>query len=147
LAELMGASMVATVGDRVSRTGSTIVVPVPTTPGRLKERGYNQAHLLAERLASLLQLPLRPVLSRALAPRSQTTLTPTQRRENVRGAFGPCAQGFGDLDGAHVLLVDDVLTTGATAAEAAVTLSRAGAATITIVAFARALPSRSRKAA
>ena len=153
LANLMGSAMAAALqGPDSTRPAAapdrpTIVVPVPTTPRRLKERGYNQAHLLAERLASLLGLPLRPVLARALAPRSQTSLTPMQRRENVRGAFGPAAMGLGGVRGAEVLLVDDVLTTGATAAEAAVTLVRAGAATVTLVAFARALPSRPRKAA
>lgn len=147
LSDLMGAAMAAVVEGCVPSGARAIVVPVPTTPRRLKERGYNQARLLAERVASLLDLPLQPVLARAAASRSQTSLTPSERRENVRGAFGPTATGFRGVKGSHVLLVDDVLTTGATAAEAARTLDRAGAATVTIVAFARALPSRARKAA
>lgn len=149
LADLMGSAMAAALQGAppihlANARERSVVVPVPTTPRRLKERGYNQAHLLAERVANLLGLPLRPILARATAPRSQTSLTPRQRRENVRGAFSPAGKG---VRGAKILLVDDVLTTGATAAEAAVTLARAGAAEVTLVAFARALPGRPRKAA
>jgi ComF family protein len=124
----------------------TIVVPVPTTPGRERTRGYNQAHLLAERFAGLTGLPLYLALTRTGAPRSQTSLSPAERSENVRGAFG-LAAAVRAVRGAHVVLVDDVLTTGATAGEAAVVLVGGGAARVTLVAFARALPSRPRKAA
>ncbi len=124
-----------------------IVVPVPTTPGRLRARGYNQADLLAERLARSTGLPCRRPLRRLEGATSQTSLSPLERRENVRGAFRLLSSGARALGGAHVVLVDDVLTTGATASEVAVTLSSAGVSSVTLVAFARALPDPTRAAA
>jgi len=111
---------------------------VPTTAERLRRRGYNQAGLLAARVAEVRALPLVPALMRVGARGSQTSLAPEARRENVRGAFAP-APGAADLEGVRVLLVDDVLTTGATACEAAATLAAMGAADVTLLAYARAL--------
>jgi len=118
---------------------SSVVVPVPTTAKRKRARGYNQAELLAATFAARTGRALRHALVRRSEGRSQTALTPTERRENVRGVFagGPAS---GDVAGARVLLVDDVLTTGSTACEAAVTLAGLGASSVTLVAFARALP-------
>lgn len=121
--------------------GATIVVPMPTTPRRERERGYNQAFLLARRVATRTGLPLHPVLRRLRGAKSQTDLSPSQRRQNVRGVFS-LAPIHAALPGADVLLIDDVLTTGATASEAAVALTRGGAAAVTLVAFARATPPR-----
>jgi ComF family protein len=118
---------------------SGVVVPVPTTAKRRRARGYNQAELLAEALAACTARQVRHALARHSEGRSQTALTPTERRENVRGVFGPGPASHG-IVGARVLLVDDVLTTGSTACEAAVTLASLGATSVTLVAFARALP-------
>jgi ComF family protein len=118
---------------------SSLVVPVPTTSGRRRRRGYNQAELLAESFALSTGRRIRRALVRGSEGRSQTALTPAERRENVRGVFGPSA-AEGDVAGARVLLVDDVLTTGATASEAATALVSMGASCVTLVAFARALP-------
>ena len=145
LAEWVADSMAAL--DLPEPEGRRVVVPVPTTARRLGERGYNQAELIAARLAARWAVPMRSALERSGAERSQTALTPEQRRENVRGAFRPVAGAERTLSGAHVLLVDDVLTTGATAGEAASALDAAGAETVTLVAFARALPTRQRRAA
>lgn len=122
---------------------SSLVVPVPTTVRRRARRGYNQAELLARRLAGLLGLPLRHALERLEGERSQTSLAPAERRENVRGVFRPTEGPGGLVRGRHVLLVDDVLTTGATAGEAARTLASVGVHAVTLVTFARALPTRS----
>jgi predicted amidophosphoribosyltransferase len=122
----------------------TVVVPVPTTAGRLRRRGYNQAELLAHRVAALREAPLLPALVRRGEAPSQTALAPTERRDNVRGAFAP-ARGAGGVRGADVLLVDDVLTTGATASEAAAALADLEAASVTLLAFARALPTGPRR--
>jgi ComF family protein len=119
--------------------GMSLVVPVPTTTKRLRRRGYNQAELLARSLAQRTGRELRPALVRRAEGRSQTALTPAERHENVRGVFAP-RESQPDLAGARVLLVDDVLTTGATAGEAAVTLASMGASSVTLLAFARALP-------
>jgi predicted amidophosphoribosyltransferase len=79
--------------------------------------------------------------------RSQTELTPAERRENVRGVFAPARGEDARLEGADNLLIDDVLTTGATAGEAASALGRMGARSVTLLAFARALPSTPRRPA
>jgi ComF family protein len=118
---------------------SSVVVPVPTTSKRRRQRGYNQAELLAESFAARTGRPIRRALVRRSEGRSQTALTPAERRENVRGVFAPSA-AEGDVAGTRVLLVDDVLTTGATASEAAAALVSRGASCVTLVAFARALP-------
>ena len=114
-----------------------VVVPVPTTERRVRERGYNQAALLAERVGRDLQIPVRTGLVRVPGGPSQTSLRAEARRENVRGVFRADSASVAD---AHVLLVDDVLTTGATAGEAATVLLASGAATVVLLTFARALP-------
>jgi ComF family protein len=119
--------------------GASSVVPVPTTAKRQRARGYNQAELLAEAFAACTGRALHRALVRHSEGRSQTALTPTERRDNVRGVFGP-GPASDRVTGGRVLLVDDVLTTGSTASEAAATLVSMGATSVTLVAFARALP-------
>ena len=80
------------------------------------------------------------VLVRTRSDGSQTSLSPAERRENVRGAFALSDKARAVLTSAQVVLVDDVLTTGATAAEAARVLVAAGGSSVTLLAFARALP-------
>jgi ComF family protein len=140
LAALMG-DAVAAIAPPAGGAGAAgpVVVPVPTTARRLRERGYNQAELLAGRVAEVRQVPLVSALVRRGDRGSQTALAPSERRENVRGAFALAAAAVA-IRGAHVLLVDDVLTTGATASEAAQALSAAAPASVTLLAFARALP-------
>lgn len=134
-------------GDAVARafaslppmgTVRRVVVPIPTTPERMRSRGYNQAGLLARRVAEVRGLPLVHALERREARASQTALAPEERRENVRGAFRR-APGAPGIAGAEVVLVDDVLTTGATASEAASTLAGMGAQGVSLVTYARAL--------
>jgi ComF family protein len=139
LAREMGAAMAPRVG-RLAR--GSVVVPVPTTERRRRRRGYNQAELLARALASELDRPLVDALVRTRGGRTQVALHPLQRRANVQGAFAarPCATA--QLEGRPVLLVDDVLTTGATASAAALALAQAGAPAVTLVTYARALPQR-----
>jgi ComF family protein len=127
--------------------GRRVVVPVPTTAARLRERGYNQAALLADGVGRGLGLPVYDALERGGSGRSQTALAPAERRENVRGACRARRSAARPVAGAHVLLIDDVLTTGATAAEAASALTETGATAVTLVTFARALPGRARRAA
>jgi ComF family protein len=119
-----------------------VVVPVPTTRRRAAERGYNQAALLAAAFARATGRDLQELLLRARSSGSQTNLQPAARRANVAGAFR-AAEGAGrTLQGAHVLLVDDVLTTGATAGECARVLVHEGARCVSIFTFARALDAR-----
>lgn len=119
-----------------------LVVAVPTTARRIRERGYNQAALLAETVARSLGLPRVDALVRTRDGPTQVALPPSRRRANVKGAFAVRDGAFRSLDGARVLLVDDVLTTGATAGSAAIELTGAGAASVTLATFARALPYR-----
>jgi len=153
LAPLMSRAMARVVPRGTDARGSSsrperiAVVPVPTTERRLRERGYNQAELLAEGVGRALGRPCLPALRRERATVSQTTLAPSERRENVRGTFSLSSSASRLVPDADVLLVDDVLTTGATAGEAAVTLTRAGAASVTLVTFARALPRVAARAA
>jgi ComF family protein len=119
-----------------------IVVAVPTTARRVRERGYNQAQLLAEGLGRATGREVRCLLRRGSAAHTQTTLQPAARAANVAGAFAVGGADAGAVAGAHVLLVDDVLTTGATAAECARALADAGACCIRLMTFARAFEIR-----
>ncbi len=147
LATVMGRELARLEVPMAPPTAPRVVVAVPTTAGRLKRRGYNQAELLAKTVAEERRLPLRRALVRVSEGRSQTALTPTERRENVRGVFAPSSPREASVRGADVMLVDDVLTTGATAGEAASTLVDLGARSVTLLAFARALPSTPRRPA
>jgi ComF family protein len=121
-----------------------LVVPVPLHRSKNADRGFNQARLLAaETIASLrtrrspLQLTLAPAtLMRLRATESQAGLTPRQRRLNVRGAFGVSTPAF--VAGRHILLIDDILTTGATARAASRALLQAGAQSVWVATLARA---------
>lgn len=141
LAALMGGAM-ARLPLPAAEGADRVVVPVPTTEERLRSRGYNQAALLAERVARAAGAPLRAPLTRRGGRPSQTTLAPDERRDNVRGVFEAVPGARAEVADRDVLLVDDVLTTGATAAEAARTLVACGARRVTLVTFARALPTR-----
>lgn len=119
-----------------------IVVPVPTTPARLRERGYNQAELLARAFAERTGREVCLLLERRAGAATQTALQPAARGANVAGAFQAAGPVPFDEYGAHLILVDDVLTTGATAVECVRTLVAAGARCITVLTFARALDAR-----
>ena len=121
-----------------------LVVPVPLHRSRLYARRYNQASLLALALGRETGLTVEPeLLTRHRATQSQGRMSPSARQRNVQGAFRLRA-GFEDLaEGKHVLLIDDVLTTGATAGECARTLKRAGAAAVDVLTLARVVRPRS----
>jgi len=113
------------------------LVPVPLGRTRLRERGHNQAALLAGVLGGMLGVPvLEQALRRTRETRSQTRLAPAERWRNLAGAF---AADAADLAGRRVALVDDVMTTGATLGAAATALARQEPASIGAVTFARAL--------
>jgi ComF family protein len=115
----------------------TIVAPVPLDRWSEWLRGYNQAESIAERLAERLGLKLRTrLLAKRLGTRRQHFLSPTDRKTNVRGAFRPSR--FRRIKGERVLLVDDVMTTGATCHHAARALLSAGAEAVIVAVVARA---------
>ena len=110
------------------------LVPVPLSPARERERGFNQSALLAERIARRLDVPVRPRwLVRTRATRPQTDLSARERRANVRQAF----RATPAVEGRHVVVVDDVLTTGATVEECCRALGAAGARQVGVLTVAR----------
>lgn len=131
---LLGELWCAALGERPPPAADCLV-PVPLAPGRLRERGYNQALELARPLAKQLQLPLRwQSLRRIRATAPQSGLDRKARARNLRGAFAADPA----LRGQRVLLIDDVMTTGATLAACARSLRRVGVVTVEVWALARA---------
>ena len=113
------------------------VLPVPLSPARLAERGYNQAWELARRLARRQGLPARAdLLLRLRDTPHQVGLSRTERQRNLRDAMWVDTRA-GSLAGRHLALVDDVLTTGGTAAAATLALRAAGAASVQVWVLAR----------
>ena len=118
-----------------------VLVPVPTTKKRLRERGFNQAELLAEKIARELGMPMACALTRKDERAAQATLSARRRRQNLVGSM--CADER--VRGKRVLLVDDVYTTGSTAEEAARALLEAGARGVGVFVAAKTVPPRAQK--
>lgn len=117
----------------------TALVPLPLSRTRERERGYNQAERLATALAPHWRVPVwRTVLHRTRDTQSQVRLTPSERAANVSRAFATSAEAHQLLRGAHVVLVDDVITTAASLNAAARALTDGGARIISYVTFGRA---------
>jgi ComF family protein len=120
---------------RFRAQAADMIVPVPLHWWRYWQRGYNQSQALALVLAEQLKLPCRPRwLRRIRHTPHQVGQTPAARRANVRGVFA--ARPRKELKNKTVLLVDDVLTTGTTASEAAKALRTAGAARVVVAVLA-----------
>jgi len=116
------------------------LIPVPTTARRMRERGYNQAEVLAHALAEASTGIVVKALARRDGDGSQVALQRGERRANVLGAFTLREAGIPGIQGRDVVLVDDVLTTGATAAAAAEVLGAGGVRSVSVLTFARTLP-------
>lgn len=117
----------------------TLLLPIPLSIARLRERGYNQAWELAKRLGAALPGATvdATLLLRVKDTPHQLAFPPEQRAGNVRAAFAIEPRRRAELCGRHVTLVDDVMTTGATVAEAARTLLQAGAGEVDVWVAAR----------
>ncbi len=112
------------------------LVPMPVHFWRLQERGFNQAEVLARSVAPLGGLPVLPLVKRIKNTPRQAGLSAKERRRNVRDAFAvPHPER---VRGKRILLVDDVLTSGASANACALALKNAGASTVALLALARA---------
>jgi ComF family protein len=115
------------------------LIPVPLSSARQRERGYNQCALLAASLSKTWGIPvLENAIARARETKTQTRLTPEERLGNVAGSFAVGSDVTKSIAGTHLVLVDDVITTGATLNECAKVLYNSGARIISYVTFGRA---------
>lgn len=125
----------------IPRPHSAVLVPVPLSRRRLRHRGYNQAEVIARELGRTWDVPCDSgVLIRTRDTKTQTALTPDERNSNVAGAFFASPAPSPRAEASSIILVDDVLTTGATLVAAAAALQEAGWWGVGAVTFARALP-------
>lgn len=139
LERLLVELLVSCVETHYADTTYDVICPVPLHPLKRRERGFNQASLLAKAMAGRLDLPVstsRSLIRTRMTP-SQTRLTARQRLTNVMGAFE--AAPAGRWAGRKVLLVDDVMTTGATVSACAKVLRDAGAEVVDVVTVARGI--------
>ena len=115
------------------------LIPIPLASARRRERGYNQSALIAAGLSERWRIPVwENLVTRTRETSSQTRLTPEQRLGNVAGSFQIGARNTDALHGAHLMIVDDVVTTAATLNACARVLYDAGARIISYVTFGRA---------
>jgi len=137
LAEPLGDLMAHIGRSQVPLEEIGLLIPVPLHPSRQAERGFNQSELLARRVGMIWKVPVESrALRRVSLTRPQTELGRVERRRNVRDAFALTRPDL--IAGRHVLLVDDIYTTGATVAEAARVLRRGGAEKVGVLTAARA---------
>jgi len=136
LVGLLSSLLVGTFNQTWDRNEFDLVVPMPLHKKRRRRRGYNQAELLARSLAHRIGIPFsKRVLVRKRSTLPQVGLNDVQRRENVRNAFH--CNDSGGLSGLRILLIDDVMTTGATAESASTTLMKGGAMRVSVLTLAQ----------
>lgn len=136
VARFMGQQMAIQFGNNSSRPDC--LIPVPLHTGRLAERGFNQAHEIANSISGMLNITvLSKSAKRVMTTRPQTELDAKHRKHNVRGAFALSRPVMPEYH--HVAIVDDVVTTGATVAELARLLKGSGVARVDVWACARAV--------
>ena len=127
LARLLGRAMAGIIRADFVLNQADLIVPVPLHWWKRMRRGYNQSEILARVIGRETGMPVVPALGRARRTRTQTRLSEAARRKNVADAF---ALRPGSVEDKKILLVDDVLTTGATLKECGRVLKQAGAAEV-----------------
>jgi ComF family protein len=139
----IAAPLLCRVGQQLLHAPGALLVPVPLHWSRLATRGFNQAALLADAVREISAVPVeKHLLRRARRTAPQQGLDRTQRQSNVRKAFVVPESAAPRLAGRAVILVDDVITTGATAAACAKVLLAAGAASVDVLTLARVVQPR-----
>jgi len=137
LSHPLGLALGSALWSAVDCSSADLLVPIPLHPARRRERGYNQSELLAYTASKMCGVPVEAqTLRRVRYTTPQAKLGPKERAENVAGAFA--VKDPKRVGGKKVVLVDDVLTTGATANECARVLLEAGAKSVLVAAVARA---------
>jgi predicted amidophosphoribosyltransferase len=137
----MGQLLADYAATQLAEIGMNLVTPVPMHPLRRLKRGTQPSLILGSQIARRLEIPMAERLLYCRRKSfKQGTLSPSERFKNRRDAFS-ISPGY-DITDSHVLLVDDILTTGATASEAARMLRRAGAAGVVVAVVARGLGRR-----
>jgi ComF family protein len=131
LSELMAARW------RACGVGGDILVPVPVHAAKKRQRGFDQAELLARGVSRELGIPMLYALQRAAKTTAQHSLGRGARASNVAAAFGVAPRCLGDVSGRWIVLVDDVVTTGATLAGCARALYESGAFAVSALTLAR----------
>lgn len=134
--DLLAELLVQAAEPELKRDAWDLIVPVPLYPAREREREFNQAERLARRLARVTGIPLEThCLRRVRSTRTQTMLSREERQRNMRQAFA--CRSKEKLNGERIVLVDDVLTTGATTSACAQVLRAAGAGAVCVWTVAR----------
>jgi ComF family protein len=137
LRHLVSSWLLAALDDpRIRDRKFDVIVPVPLHPARQRERGFNQAALLAERVSDHIGVRVRPILQRVRFTTTQTAFDRAERIQNLRDAFR--LRKNADVRELDVLLIDDVLTTGSTLSECARVLKTNGARLVYAATAARA---------
>ena len=141
LAPWFGQALAEAVAARDGFELPNILCPVPLGPGRLVERGFNQALEIARPLSRSLRIAVRPALAiRARDTAAQSGVAPAERKKNIRNAFIIAPDALDVVRGQHIGVVDDVMTSGATLHEMAAMFKRFGAARVSNFVFARTPP-------
>ena len=138
LARSLGALLTNYINHHLWKDSLDMIIPVPLHENRLRDRGFNQAELLALSITQSTNIPtVSGLLFRKKNTHPQFDLPKTQRLKNVRGAFE--VRGSKLIKNKNILLIDDIYTTGATAAECTRVLKSAGAASVHILTLSRAV--------
>jgi len=138
LADVLARAIVSARGAMPPADATDLLLPVPLSAARLRERGYNQAWEIARRVARRVGLAADASLLLRIRDTSHQIALPVEERgDNVRGAFAVEPRRRSELRGRAIALIDDVMTTGSTAAEIARTLKEAGAARVAVWVVAR----------
>jgi ComF family protein len=138
-AQVLGRALTSLLQHQSTKLGEQpLILPIPLHRVKDRARGFNQAEEIANVVKKLTGFAIdRHALVRKRATESQTGMTSHQRRENVRGAFALRKRGLNVVKGRNIVLIDDVMTTGATAAECTRVLLRAGAKQVLVATAAR----------